>query len=47
MSGIIIAWILRLPRPRELLSLLRLRQRTRSSPPHRNPRTHRALRRPL
>jgi hypothetical protein len=33
--------------PRELLALLRLRQRTRPTTPHRNPRTHRVLRRPL
>ncbi len=33
--------------PRELLTLLRLRQGARSPPPHRNPRTHRVLRRPL
>src|SRR5450755_5067513 len=33
--------------PRELLTLLRLRQRTRPTAPHRNPRTYRVLRRPL
>src|SRR5205823_13830213 len=33
--------------PGELLTFLDLRQRTWSPPPHRNPRTHRVLRRPL